>query len=48
MTETGRSRRAAIGAGGVGVAGGLIAAAAGLIEPKKANEAVENKSTNDE
>ena len=39
MKEIGHSRRAAIGAGGVGVAGGLIAAAAAgasLIDPKKA------------
>ena len=39
MKEVGHSRRAAIGAGGVGVAGGLIAAAAAgasLIDPKKA------------
>src|SRR3954452_1460963 len=38
MNETGHNRRSAIGAGSVGIAGGLIAAAAGasLIDPKAA------------
>ncbi|MFL5335343.1 MAG: transporter substrate-binding domain-containing protein [Geminicoccaceae bacterium] len=38
MTESGHNRRSAIGAGSVGIAGGLIAAAAGasLIDPKAA------------
>ncbi|MGD9510403.1 MAG: transporter substrate-binding domain-containing protein [Geminicoccaceae bacterium] len=36
MTESGHSRRAALGAGGVGVAGGLIAAGASLLGPKAA------------
>lgn len=36
MTESGHSRRAALGAGSVGVAGGLIAAGASLLGPKAA------------
>lgn len=36
MTETGHSRRAALGAGSVGVAGGLLAAGASLLSPRAA------------
>ena len=36
MTESGRSRRSALGAGSVGVAGGLFAAGASLLGPRAA------------
>ena len=36
MTETGHSRRAALGAGGIGFAGGMIAAGTGLLGPRAA------------